>query len=292
MTLYVMEKVCHRVNQEQGLDAQIQLVFECWFEVFYKKRDAVVLEYAQHWFHLPQEEIFASNTHRLCVYTPIEATRNASANVVGSNYTAIQDEITKAFNLIRCKKVGSLYKHFQSEFNVNNIHSNSHFFKVLFKEQSIPQEPYHRNYLRIDLVNEHPDFVGFFESRIKNLRERIENGYIQIQNKSYQSKLPQGYDSTGGSTDTFETCSRGLNPEITPLSPLPDFFISPVLIKKCCGGLRYYISMPFNCMVTEWHSSNIMRIIAKFQQDSLFWQNKHFEGKTNIKYNIVEVIEN
>jgi len=38
---------------------------------------------------MPQEEIFSSNVAKLCVYTPIEASRNASANVVGSNYQAI-----------------------------------------------------------------------------------------------------------------------------------------------------------------------------------------------------------
>jgi hypothetical protein len=62
------------------------LVFESWFDIFSKKKDAVVLDYAANRFHMPQEEIFSSNVAKLCVYTPIEASRNASANIVGSNY--------------------------------------------------------------------------------------------------------------------------------------------------------------------------------------------------------------
>jgi hypothetical protein len=41
----------------------------------------------------------------------------------------------------------------------------------------------HKNFLKIDLVNQAPEFAGFFESRVKNLRERIENSYLQIQDQ-------------------------------------------------------------------------------------------------------------
>jgi len=41
----------------------------------------------------------------------------------------------------------------------------------------------HRYFLKIDIINTEPAFIGLFDSRIKNLRERIENEYLQLFNE-------------------------------------------------------------------------------------------------------------
>jgi hypothetical protein len=235
MTLFVMETIRHKLISG-SLEQQVQIVFESWFEVYSTKRDPVVLGNQM----IPQDEFFGSNVARLCVYTPIEATRNAAANIVGSNYLAIIEEIKKVHYLFKCKKIGALPRFFSDTFTLQNHLSNTHFYATLFKPQEMPLQAIHKNFLRIDLVNSDPTFYGFFESRVKNLRERLENGYLLLQ----QQQRHMSKDSTGGSE----------NPE----TPTPNVNliaeVSPVLIKKI-GPNLYFISLPFSTIVTSWHKA-------------------------------------
>lgn len=111
-------------------------------------------------------------------------------------------------------------------------------------------------------------------------------------------------DSTGG-TDRYENecCDAGssstsklhqVNPEESYIAEKQGPIItgdqliesiSPVLIQKVSDHL-FYISMPFTT-ASSWHQQNILRIIAQFQQDSIFRTNQEYMGKDNLKFQIV-----
>ena len=61
--------------------------------------------------------------------------------------------------------------------------------------------------------------------------------------------------------------------------------ISPVLIQKVSDYL-FYISMPFT-KASVWHQQNILRVIAQFQQDSIFRTNQEYMGKDNLRFELV-----
>ena len=111
-------------------------------------------------------------------------------------------------------------------------------------------------------------------------------------------------DSTGG-TDRYENeCYEAGSSSISKLkqvNPEESFIaekqgliitddqlieqISPVLIQKVSDHL-FYISMPFTT-ASAWHQQNILRVIAQFQQDSIFRTNQEYMGKDNLKFEIV-----
>jgi len=51
------------------------------------------------------------------------------------------------------------------------------FYNSFFEKQIIALEKIHECFLKIEVLDKCPTFIGLFESRIKSLRSRIESGY-------------------------------------------------------------------------------------------------------------------
>ena len=56
-----------------------------------------------------------------------------------------------------------------------------HFWHLLFSPQPIAKPSSHHFFLSIQILNESdPSFLGFFDSRVKCLRDKIENHYKAV----------------------------------------------------------------------------------------------------------------
>lgn len=103
-------------------------------------------------------------------------------------------------------------------------------------------------------------------------------------------------DSTGG-TGACQPTLPGLkhlhNPEeqnhLFTKQPNPLHLIDrvhPVLTQKLSDH-SFIITLPFS-QINKWHQTNILTIIAQFQQDCLFKQCQEFKRKVNLKFEVVE----
>jgi hypothetical protein len=115
---------------------------------------------------------------RLDVLTPVFPPKNSSANIQGSSFYAVMNEIKKADQLLRCKNNGLL----QNIMHTSGTSSDS-FYSKLFSPQPISMISEHKYFLKISVTSTDSIFNSFFQSRIKNLRERIENSYISEMNE-------------------------------------------------------------------------------------------------------------
>jgi len=99
---------------------------------------------------------------RMKVYTPMVQPKNAAINIVGSNVSAIRNEILRAHSLLKSKS-------FSRQLKISN------FYAYLFQSQEMPYHQECKNFLKIDFLTDCLTFRSLFDSRVKNLRERIEN---------------------------------------------------------------------------------------------------------------------
>ena len=181
---------------------QVQFVFEKWFQVFSfllekqvkgdkNKPEPIVLQYAktkqndrpQNFnddFLNPLGIGFDDDNglERLDVLTPVYPPKNSSANVQGWSFLAVFNEIKKANGIIRTKNVSQLQKQYPA-----CPPNPCTLWESIFSSQPISQLSEIRYVLLITVLSSDPVFYGFFQSRIKNLRERIENAYISLRNE-------------------------------------------------------------------------------------------------------------
>lgn len=115
----------------------------------------------------------------LSVMTPVQNSKNAAANVWGSSFQAIYSEIQKANTLIQVKNKKMFGKLMFVPPNKQPF-SNTLYLNSLFKKQHIAVPCSHYYYLQVNILNRDPSFVGFFDSRIKCLRERVEQFFNQL----------------------------------------------------------------------------------------------------------------
>jgi len=108
------------------------------------------------------------------VYPP----KNSSANVQGWSFLAVFNEIKRANALIRTKVVSQIHKQHPA-----SLPNSCTLWEKIFSSQPISQLSEIRYVLLITVLSSDPVFNGFFQSRIKNLRERIENTYISLRNE-------------------------------------------------------------------------------------------------------------
>lgn len=170
------------------------------------------------------------------------------------------------------------------------------------------------------MLNKDPAFEGFFDSRVKFLRERIENYYSQLQNQQYQvmrtesikencSRKKRALDiseadidvcfDTGGTDSRREDqlpqshVRASLNPEelcspsysrqamVRDDNLLDD--LTPVLIQK--KDNFYVWSLPF-CKATQFQLNCVYKIVAHFMQDAVYRCANEFKRKENVRFSV------
>lgn len=127
-----------------------------------------------------ESDAVASGMH-LSVLTPLIPPKNAAANVIGSSFAVIVQEIKKAELLLKFKRKNML--HYLSPAFLKSDPSG--FWEMFFEEQAIAMPASHQFFLEIDLLNKDPYFQGLFDSRVKGLREKIESFYNNLQDSQF-----------------------------------------------------------------------------------------------------------